>query len=268
MSHYQTPDDINQPHNDDISLPSTTETGAVPAAQPEPPGQQCKCNFADSTCIAFNGTGHKNDPITAEPVIDPAPCNALSCTPTGLLVPTVLLEAGQGLQVTAPQQGACPQTWRIELSGTWSQTPATLAFRHDLTEAAREWEAVSEVPTLTIPRSGEWEVNFQVRGAVTIPPNPGPAQQATGVTAAIYKNGVLVNGTELMVVHISEPGNGPGNHVQATGSRQFMHRFDAGDTIELVARRTTTNGSAAVVSNIDGRTYVTAHWLAPHDVTP
>jgi hypothetical protein len=42
-----------------------------------------------------------------------------------------------------------------------------------------------------------------------------------------------------------------------------MHSFNAGDTIQLAARRITTAGSAAVVSNLDGRTYLTAHWLSP-----
>jgi hypothetical protein len=267
MDHSQHADDINHPHDDDRDPPATPVTHAAPPPdQPfeppfDPPGQD-RTHFADSACIAFNGTGHPNDPITAEPVLNSAACNAARCTGTGLLVPGVIIEGGPGLRVTPPEEGACPQTWRIDLNGTWVQTPATLAFRHDLTADAREWDILSEVPTLTIPRAGAWEVNFQVRGWVTLPA-PGPVQLATGVTAAMFKNGTLVNGTEVLTVHISEPAGGRGNHVQATGSRQFMHSFNAGDTIQLAARRITTAGSAAVVSNIDGRTYLTAHWLAP-----
>ncbi|WP_043627368.1 hypothetical protein [Nonomuraea candida] len=257
MDPSQHVDDINHPHDDEHGSPAAA---ADLAAQPwDPPGRRIR--FADTACIAFNGTGRPDDPITAEPVLSPETCNALRCTADGLLVPETGIEAGPGLRVTPPEEGDCPQVWRVDVNGAWTQTSATLAFRHDLTSGAREWEILTEVPTLTIPRAGVWEVNFQVRGWVSL---PAPVRaQATGVTAGMYKNGTLVNGTELMVVHISEPSGGPGNHVQATGSRQFMHGFDAGDTIRLAARRTTTAGSAAVVSNLDGRTYLTAHWVAP-----
>ncbi|MGW4173787.1 hypothetical protein ACWEGX_43665 [Streptomyces chartreusis] len=41
---------------------------------------------ADSDCIALTGDGTAGDPLTATPVIDPAPGNALSCGPAGLVV--------------------------------------------------------------------------------------------------------------------------------------------------------------------------------------
>ncbi|MFF5968275.1 hypothetical protein ACFY64_32035 [Streptomyces collinus] len=41
---------------------------------------------ADSNCIALTGDGTTGAPLTATPVIDPAPGNALSCGPDGLLV--------------------------------------------------------------------------------------------------------------------------------------------------------------------------------------
>jgi hypothetical protein len=41
---------------------------------------------ADSDCIALTGDGTAGAPLTAAPVIDPAPGNALACGPDGLLV--------------------------------------------------------------------------------------------------------------------------------------------------------------------------------------
>ncbi|CAL9538029.1 hypothetical protein [Streptomyces sp. enrichment culture] len=40
----------------------------------------------DSTCIAFTGDGTAGSPLTATPIVDPAPGNALSCGPDGLMV--------------------------------------------------------------------------------------------------------------------------------------------------------------------------------------
>ncbi|MGW3971212.1 hypothetical protein ACWEFD_18170 [Streptomyces ardesiacus] len=40
----------------------------------------------DSTCIAFTGVGTAGAPLTAAPILDPAPGNALTCGPNGLMV--------------------------------------------------------------------------------------------------------------------------------------------------------------------------------------
>ncbi|SOE31796.1 hypothetical protein [Streptomyces sp. OK228] len=152
------------------------------------------------------------------------------------------------------------------VDGAWADS-TTLNFLHTLTGALRAWEAIPEVPLLTIPRAGVWEVNFQVRG-VALLPAPGAANTDTGVVAGMYKNGALVAGTEAMVIYHSELAGDQGKQIQATGSRQFMHLFAAGDTVGLGAYRLGTFGSAAVVSNGDGRTYISAHWVAPEGDTP
>lgn len=200
-----------------------------------------------------------------DPRLDPAPCNALEETAVGLLVPEVLIEVEPGLTVTPPADGDCPQVWRIGVDAAWVQT-GTLDFLHSLTGATRAWEVVTEVPTLTIPRAGVWEVNYQVRG-VALLPAPGVANIDTGVVAGMYKNGALVPGTEAMVIYQSELALDQGEQIQAMGSRQFMHTFAAGDTVRLGAFRLGTSGSAAVVSNTDGRTSITAHWVAPEGDT-
>ncbi|MEU5497978.1 hypothetical protein [Streptomyces griseofuscus] len=197
---------------------------------------------------------------------DPAPCNALTASASGLLVPGVLIQVDPGLTVTPPAAGACPQVWRIGVDAAWVQN-GTLNFLHTLTGALRAWETVPEVPLLTIPRAGVWEVNFQVRGVASLPA-PGAAATDTGVVVGMYKNGALVPGTEAMVIYHSEAAGDQGKQIQATGSRQFMHTFAAGDTVGLGAYRLGTSGSAAVVSNGDGRTYISAHWVAPEGDSP
>ncbi|MFF0092679.1 hypothetical protein ACFYSF_22335 [Streptomyces canus] len=201
-----------------------------------------------------------------DPRLDPAACNALEETAAGLLVPEVLVQVDPGLTVTPPAAGDCPQVWRIGVDAAWVQN-GTLNFLHSLTGALRAWETVPEVPLLTIPRAGVWEVNYQVRGVASLPA-PGAAASDTGVVAGMYKNGALAPGTEAMVIYHSEGAGDQGKQIQATGSRQFMHTFAAGDTVGLGAFRLGTFGAAAVVSNGDGRTYISAHWLAPEGDTP
>lgn len=106
-----------------------------------------------------------------------------------------------------------------------------------------------------------------MRGVASLPA-PGAAATDTGVVVGMYKNGALVPGTEAMVIYHSEAAGDQGKQIQATGSRQFMHTFAAGDTVGLGAYRLGTSGSAAVVSNGDGRTYISAHWVAPEGDSP
>lgn len=193
------------------------------------------------------------------PRLDPAACNALTQGPAGLLVPDVELQAQPGVTVTAPAAGACPQAWQIGVDASWAQN-ATLTFSHAMNGADRTWERVTEVPTLTIPRAGTWEVDYNARAAV------GVAAGGVGgmyVVVGIYKNGALIVGTEAMAAGITGAGNG----AQATGGVAFLHPFAAGDTVELWAYRIGT-GAASVVSNPDGRTRIAAHWLAPTGDTP
>ncbi|KAA9379616.1 hypothetical protein F5972_08140 [Microbispora cellulosiformans] len=183
---------------------------------------------------------------------DPAGCNALTETAAGLLVPEVLIEVDPGLAVTPPAAGDCPQVWRIGVDAAWVQN-ATLTFNHALTGADRVWEKVSEVPTLTIPRAGVWAMDYNARGAVSV-----PTAAAQYVMTGIYKNGALIVGTEALIVGIAAA-----NGAQATGGLSFLHPFNAGDTVELWAFRVGQAGASAVVSNPDGRTRITGHWIAP-----
>lgn len=148
------------------------------------------------------------------------------------------------------------------VDGSWIQT-GILTFSRDITGADRAWQIVTEVAPLTIPRAGLWVIDFQVRGMAFLPANPGPTFTALGVTAGIHKNGAPIVGSEVMAVYKNEHAGNEGGQVQATGSRQFLHGFAAGDTVELAAFRLGQVGQASVFSNGDGRTYITGHWIAP-----
>ncbi|MEU2264930.1 hypothetical protein ABZ568_00450 [Streptomyces olindensis] len=116
------------------------------------------------------------------------------------------------------------------VDGAWVQT-GTLTFNRPLDGADRAWEVVTEVPAVTITRAGVWEVNVQARGVAALP--AAAAGAGSGVTIGVYKNGALIPGTEAMAVFQSEAEGDQGDQVQASASRQFMHTFAAGDTVQL-----------------------------------
>ncbi|MDP4501084.1 hypothetical protein [Nonomuraea turcica] len=70
---------------------------------------------ADSPCIALDGDGSAGAPITATPVVDPAPANLLACGPNGLLVTGgAALATGCGLSgdgTAAAPLAAAVQEW-------------------------------------------------------------------------------------------------------------------------------------------------------------
>ncbi|MFJ6378450.1 hypothetical protein ACIQI7_00375, partial [Kitasatospora sp. NPDC092039] len=87
-----------------------------------PPAQR---RFADSDCIALTGNANAADPLKAEVIVDPADCNALTCSESGLSVPethvtgtapAVPCSDGNdtiGVVVTPPAAGDCPQTYAV-----------------------------------------------------------------------------------------------------------------------------------------------------------
>jgi hypothetical protein len=151
------------------------------------------------------------------------------------------------------------------VDGSWAQTPV-VTFSRSLTGADRVWEVVTESPAITIPRAGVWVVSYQARGVAALP--AAGAAQGIGVVAGLYKDGVLIGGSEVMAAFQADGGSQPATQVQATGSRQFVHRFTAGQTVQLAAYRIGQTGQASVVSNGDGRCYVTAHWIGPFEDGP
>lgn len=195
-----------------------------------------------------------------DPRLVESSCNALQQTAAGLLVPEVQVQAGPGVAVTPPADGACPAVWQVAADGSWAQN-STLTFSHVLDGADRVYEQVTEVPALTIPRAGVWEVDYNARGAVGMPATTAGGEY---VSTALYENGAAIVGSEALIV--GTVGAGSGN--QATGGLSFLHTFAAGDVVTLWACRIGQAGSASVVSNTDGRTRISMHWIAPAGDTP
>ncbi|MDX2643489.1 hypothetical protein PV341_07850 [Streptomyces sp. PA03-1a] len=194
------------------------------------------------------------------------PCNALVRSASGLLVPATALEVGPGLTVEAPAAGDCPQTWTVNVDSSWAQGPWAGVGTHDLDGADRVYEEITEVAPMVIPRSGIWEVNFVVRGGVQLPAN---AVASEFVVAALFENGSVIVGQEVMVVGLSRgQATGATAGAQGTGTGAFLRAFTAGDQIALHAYRIGQLGVAQVVSNADGRTRLMAHWIGPEGDTP
>lgn len=149
-------------------------------------------------------------------------------------------------------------------SAAWVQTPLGLEFVHQLTGDTRAWERITEVPALTIPRPGEWRVDYQARGSVIVPSGTAGSQY---VAASIYVNGSRVAGSEAIAAGTSSLSS-EASADQSTGGVCFVHLFEAGDVVELWANRIGQAGTAQVLSNADGRTSVMAVWLAPAGSMP
>lgn len=193
--------------------------------------------------------------------VDPAACNALQDGAAGLLVPEVQMVPDPGVTVTPPAAGACPQLWRVGIDGSWTQS-GILTFGHALEGTDRVWEPVTEAPALTVPRSGVWVVNYQARAAATLGANAS-ANQAAGATVGLNKDGVLIGGSEAIAIYHTLAAGDQASSMQATASRQFVHGFTAGQTVQLAAARLGSTGLVSIVSNADGRSYVTMHWIGP-----
>lgn len=134
----------------------------------------------------------------------------------------------------------------------WIQTDP-LTFSHNLTGADHAYEKVSEVPALRIPFPGVWEVSYHARTSIYV-----PANKTMWVTTALFKNGGLIPGSEALTGTASSNGGS-----QDTIGQTFTHTFAAGDVVTLHAYRIGQDPSAAIISNHDGRTAVTAHWVSP-----
>ncbi|MEZ3180802.1 hypothetical protein KYY02_19540 [Streptomyces pimonensis] len=212
------------------------------------------------------------------PRLDPAECNALQQTAAGLLVPQVQLAADPGVTVTAPTAGDCPQTWRVGIDGAWAQTEPT-AFLHTLSGPSWQFEPVPALPAVTIPRSGWWDVDYQVRAASAIPDaNTGTLIRQNGVGAGLLHNGTVVPGTEMTVImQMQQPGD-EGRHLQTETTRRRVLALTAGDTLALAARPFTDPpdgnasvigaGTAHVLGDANGWTHISARWIGPVGDTP
>lgn len=80
------------------------------------------------------------------------------------------------------------------------------------------------------------------------------------IRTALYKNGVIIDGSEAVSGIQSSAGFG----MQNTVGQTLLHTFAAQDQLALYGHRQGPAAAvAAVVSGGDGRTGVMAHWVSP-----
>ncbi|RSO07042.1 hypothetical protein DMH18_26800 [Streptomyces sp. WAC 06783] len=130
------------------------------------------------------------------------------------------------------------------------------AFTHMLTGADNAIEQITEVPTLTIPYAGVWQIsygahkNFALPGAGTIL-----------LHTLLHKNGVAIPGTEAVTGYKTPSGAG----FQATDGQTVLHTFAAQDRVTLHAYRSGgfTTAQVSITNGDGGSTGIAAHYVSP-----
>ncbi|KMS80568.1 hypothetical protein ACH49_07375 [Streptomyces leeuwenhoekii] len=126
-----------------------------------------------TSCIQVTGTGRRNDPYELEPVISPDDCNALRCTPDGLLVPRTVpsgidrganIGAARSVDIDVTDTGGdnCPDTWAIgaRLTPVYGQA----AGQSRSLPINGEWTPTDCVATL--PEPGVYQVTAMAVGQI------------------------------------------------------------------------------------------------------
>lgn len=137
----------------------------------------------------------------------------------------------------------------------WEQAMATGNYR--LTAAAGTWEKVGTFPTITVDQPGVYDVDYSARVAVIV-----LAAQTGVATVGVYKNGALIGGTEAGFVNAQNDSTTQAQNLQSQVGIPFVHRFAAGDTVELWAKWTGTVSSVTIASDTNGRTRLDMHRIA------
>ncbi|MDF2258581.1 hypothetical protein [Streptantibioticus ferralitis] len=134
----------------------------------------------------------------------------------------------------------------------WVQT-TQVDFLHRPTSS---YAPVTEVPTLTIPYPGWWEVSYHARLVVQ--------QAATTYTdgwvgTALFLDRVLIDGSQA----VAGIGAAASVRLENTIGQTFMFKFDGGEVVALNARAIGQAAAWTVQSNSDGRTQIMAHFVSP-----
>lgn len=162
--------------------PAGGPTGpAGPAGPAGPPGTVVE---GDTQCIAVTGTGTLADPYVAAPILNPSACNALTCTPTGLLVAQVdlvgvapggSLGASRSVDIDVTETPGCPDIWTIggRLTPVFGEDLPTAAL--DLTPLAPTvW---ADIPgwSFIAPETGVYSITADIESVIS---------QGAGTTAS------------------------------------------------------------------------------------
>lgn len=267
-------------------------------------GEACACLIVDGSNTTVTGDGSSTTPYKVNVAVSSVvlqvqdtPSIDLSLSGLGTPASPWLLQAdrvGFGTQAdyttvyNALRSMGMPQAAAILLCRAVGPTPAVdpevntkpmflqsaaATFSHALTGATNTYEKITEVADLTIQESGLYEVGWSIYGSALIQAEAASSTQTTAITfGAVYKNGVIISGTESVPAMVLEGSLGAGVptepvlQVQATsGGSQFLSLV-AGDVLSIYGGRAFSGSVAtshAIVSNTNGRTSLTAMRVRP-----
>lgn len=143
------------------------------------------------------------------------------------------------------------------VNGAWVQNGA-LTFSRTVTGTDRTYVQITEVPTLTANRTGVWDLRYFARVLTAVPANTSGAQY---LTVALFRNGVLIGGSES--ISGVNTAAGEGINKQAMVGQAFLIYLTEGDQITMHAYRIGQVGTASIHSTTDGRTRISMYWIAP-----
>lgn len=182
--------------------------------------------------------------------VDPVPCNALTESPTGLLVPSVTVqglapggavstERSVDVDVTAPATGACPANWQVgaRLTPVFGET-LLQAFVDLVATPSAAW--VDSTMSVVLPEAGIYEVTATLHTVIATNPSSGSYNIAIAGRLWNVTNGNAVGGSQYTIQQNAD--NNP---------QSFMSDSDMGTFHRFI----TTTGPTTIraeVSRIDG----------------
>jgi hypothetical protein len=267
-------------------------------------GEACACLLVGGSNTTVTGDGSTTTPYrvnvaVASVVLQVQDTASIDLSLSGLGTPASpwLLQAdkiGFGTSVdyttvyAALRSMGMPQPAAILLAKTVGPTPAidpelnvkpmflqgtAATFSHTLAGATGVYEKITEIADLTIQESGLYEISWSIFGSSLIQAEAASATQTTAITfGAVYKNGVIISGTESVPAMVLEGSLGAGVptepilQVQATAGGSQYVSLVAGDVLSMYGGRAFSGSVAtlhAIISNTNGRTSLTAMRVRP-----
>ncbi|MCX4458675.1 hypothetical protein OOK58_42970 [Streptomyces sp. NBC_01728] len=192
--------------------------------------------------------------------VDPAPCNALTRTAGGLLVPHTALQGiapggavsaqrSVDIDVTAPAAGACPETWQVgaRLTPVSGQTSGAAGLGGSPYDT---WVAVPA--TLTLPEAGVYELDADVQGGVIM---VGSVSNSI-VQARLFDvaaNAVVPLTARTLVLFAATPAAGVTHTLHGNASASALYQVAGPTTIRVEGLKHvdsgTTTGEVVAATN-------------------
>jgi hypothetical protein len=198
-----------------------------------------------------------------DPRLDPAACNALSETPSGLLVPrtevtgiapggAVSTERSVDVDVTPPAAGACPENWTVgaRLTPVFGFRNAGMA---DLRTSAQGQQVVLPNSQALLPEPGVYRLTAHVFGLATWNFNGRHIASMSALWFNTATNAFVPGSPRWVILH-DEPGTvNPETGLKSIGGNAVCEGFvtiTAPTTYEIRGLRGTGDGSALANANL------------------